>query len=110
MFETGRETTSYNFGQQYEKNYGINPMWIIHNSTSVHESFVNFNLKKCAKDVRTYDFTTLYTSIPHTKLRKELRWVIKEAFRSSKHSFISVYKHNATWTNNIIYLAEICSF
>ena len=87
-------------GRQYEKNYGINPMWIIHNSTSVHESFVNFNLKKCAKDIRTYDFTTLYTSIPHTKLRKELRWVIKEAFRSSKHSFISVYKHNATWTNS----------
>ena len=87
-------------GRQYEKNYGINPMWILHNSTSVHKSFATFNLKKEAKDIRTYDFTTLYTSIPHRQLRKELRWVIKEAFNSSKHSFISVYKHNASWTNS----------
>ena len=79
-------------GRQYEKKYGLNPMWIIHNSTSVHQSFANFNIKKDAKDVRTYDFTPLYTSIPHRKLRKELRWVIKEAFRSSKHYSISVQK------------------
>ena len=87
-------------GRQYEKKYGINPMWILHNSASVHQSFANFNLKKDAKDIRTYDFTTLYTSIPHRQLRKELRWVIKEAFNSSKHSFISVYKHKASWTNS----------
>ena len=56
-------------GRQYEKNYGINPMWILHNSASVHQSFANFNLKKDAKDIRTYDFTTLYTSIPHSFAR-----------------------------------------
>ena len=89
-----------NIGRRYENNYGINPMWILHNSTSVHRSFANFNLKKDAKDIRTYDFTTLYTSIPHRRLRKELRWVIKEAFKSSKHSFISVYSHYASWTNS----------
>ena len=87
-------------GRQYEKNYGINPMWILHNSAFVHQSFANFNLKKDAKDIRTYDFTTLYTSIPHGQLRKELRWVIKERFESSKRSFFSVYKNNASWTNS----------
>ena len=46
-------------GRQYEKNYGINPMWILHNSSTVHQSFADFNLKKNAKDIRTYDFTTL---------------------------------------------------
>lgn len=86
--------------RQYEKNYGINPMWIIQTSRSVHQSSATFNLKKDARDIRTYDFSTLYTSIPHFQLRKQLRWVIKEAFKSSKYSFISVYKSNASWTNS----------
>ena len=47
--------------------------------------------------MRTYDFSTLYTSLPQKQLRKELRWVIQEAF---KLSYISVYKHNATWTDS----------
>ena len=81
--------------RQYEKNYGINPFWILHSSKDVQQSFATFNHKGNAKDVRTYDFSTLYTSIPHNKLRKELRWVIKEAFKSSKKSFISVYKNDA---------------
>ena len=86
--------------RQYEKNYGINPMWIIHKSQSVHRSTATFNRKKSAKDIRTYDFSTLYTSIPHKQLRAELRWVIKEAFKNSKYSFISVYKNDARWTNS----------
>jgi len=86
--------------RQYEKNFGINPMWIIHTSQSVHYSAASLNHKKRAKDIRTYDFSTLYTSIPHRQLRKELRWIIKEAFKSSKYSFISVYKHDARWTNS----------
>lgn len=85
--------------RQYEKNYGINPMWTIHTSQDVQRSTASFNLKKDARDIRTYDFSTLYTSIPHKQLRKELRWVIREAFKSSKYAYISVYKTNASWTN-----------
>ena len=86
--------------RRYEKSHRINPMWIIHNSSSVHMSAANFNRTKTASDVRTYDFTNLYTSIPHNDLRIQLRWVIKEAFKSSKYSFISVYKNDARWTNS----------
>ena len=85
--------------RQYEKNHGINPMWIIHNSQSVHSAAATLNHLKAARDIRTYDFSTLYTSTPHEKLRKELAWVIRKAFHSSKHTFISVYKNDARWTN-----------
>jgi hypothetical protein len=74
-------------------------MWIIHTSQAVHQSTATFNHKKAAEDIRTYDVSTLYTSIPHKQLRTELRWVIKEAFKSSKYSFISVYKNDARWTH-----------
>ena len=52
------------------KNYtGYNLFWIVDNSLSVHKL-----LKQCdtkAKNLVTYDFT-LYTSIPHDKLKTQM--------------------------------------
>ena len=86
--------------RRYEKNYGVDPMWIIHNSKSFHSKAAKVNRKKEARNVRTYDFSTLYTSIPHKKLKSKLAWVISEAFKSSKHKFISIYQSDARWTNS----------
>ena len=52
------------------------------------------------RNVRTYDFSTLYTSIPHKQLKAQLSWVIREAFKSSKKSTISVYSTHASWTDS----------
>ncbi len=86
--------------RRYFTQHGINPMWIIHNSTSVHKNIATLNRKKECNDIRTYDFSTLYTSIPHTLLKRHLSWVITTAFKSSKKSFISVYNNSAAWTNS----------
>ena len=75
-------------------------MWIIKNSTSVHEKIAPFNRAKNCKSVRTYDFSTLYTSIPLKKLKTQLSWVIKEAFKSSNKKYISIYPNSAGWTNS----------
>ena len=64
----------------YFRNHGINPMWILNNSTSFHKLSATVNRKRNARNVCTYDFTTLYTSIPHQKLKSKLSWVIKTAF------------------------------
>jgi hypothetical protein len=53
-------------GKRYFTNHGINPMWIINNSTAVHNMIADLNSKKQVRNIRTYDFSTLYTSIPHT--------------------------------------------
>ena len=55
---------------QYEN--GINPMWIIKNSTSVHKKIAPYNRLRNCRSVRTYDFSTLYTSIPLKKLKTQL--------------------------------------
>lgn len=86
--------------QRFSNNYGINPMWILHSSTSVHDMAADFNRKMKARNVRTYDFSTLYTSIPHKQLKAQLSWVIREAFKSSKKSTISVYSTHASWTDS----------
>ena len=59
-------------GKRYFTNHGINPMWIIDNSTAVHSMIADLNRKKQVRNIRTYDFSTLYTNIPHKQLKTRL--------------------------------------
>ena len=43
---------------------GVNNMWIVKNSTSLLSSLDQLDVR-AATSVQTYDFSTLYTSIPH---------------------------------------------
>jgi hypothetical protein len=86
--------------KKYHTYHGVDPMWIIHNSTAVHEMVASFNRQKKCVRIDTYDFSTLYTSIPHLKLKQRMSLVIKKAFKSSKKEYISVYKNSAGWSDN----------
>jgi hypothetical protein len=86
--------------RKYEKEYNVNLMWIVHNTKAVHENIATFNRKKDCNNIRTYDFSTLYTAIPHTKLKRQLSWVIGDAFKTSGKKYISVYKNSAGWTDS----------
>ena len=71
--------------------------WIVDNSLSVHKI-----LKQCdtkAKNVATYDFSTLYTSIPHKKLKIQISWVIEKAFKGMNKKYIKINKFCARWSN-----------
>ena len=87
------------FCKFYFHRYGFNPYWIISNSTEVFKCASHFNQKSKCKNIRTYDFSTLYTKIPHKLLKQSLTWIINKAFEISKKNFISVYSRNAKWTN-----------
>lgn len=58
-------------------------------------------MKQCnqnnnVQSVSTFDFKTLYTSIPHEKLKRMLASVVKAAFASRKKNYISVKGKKAT--------------
>ena len=55
-------------------------MWILKNSK---ELFYNFNSNSLTSvgSIKTYDFSTLYTNIPHSKLKSRLAELIRNAFR-----------------------------
>jgi hypothetical protein len=76
-------------------------MWIIDNSQPVLDQVDNFNhdLFYKVNNINTYDFSTLYTNIPHKNLKKEIMWVIEKAFYNDKKKYIYVnnYNDNATW-------------
>ena len=80
------------------KNYtGYNLFWIVDNSLSIHKL-----LKQCdtkAKNLVTYDFSTLYTSIPHDKLKTQMSWVIEKAFTGMNKKYMKINKFCARWSN-----------
>ena len=73
---------------------GVNRMWVIDNSQNVLNQIDNFNhdIKYKVNNVNTYDFSTLYTNIPHKDLKKQINWVIEKAFYNDRKKFIYVHK------------------
>ena len=65
----------------------------------MHKQIATLNRKKGCNNIRTYDFSTLYTSIRHKQLKSRLKCVIQGAFKSSNREFISVYNTRAGWTD-----------
>ena len=74
---------------------GINAYWIINNSSKVHKMIGMSNTSKDVKNLNSYDFSTLYTAIPHTKLKKAMKSIICRAFEGKGKRCISVYSTQA---------------
>ena len=55
--------------------------------------------KATVSNVKTYDFSTLYTSIPHSKLKTAIAWTIKKAFLGRGKKYIHVYKTRTCWSD-----------
>ena len=74
-------------------------MWNIDNNTLPLSTITELSETKTAKTVHTYDFSTLYTNIPHDDLKVKMRWIVDKAFHNnSKHCmYVSNYRNSATW-------------
>jgi hypothetical protein len=64
--------TSYSRG-------GVNQMWILKNSKDLLEYIQSRSLSSC-NSIKTFDFSTLYTTIPHSKLKDKLRELVQLCF------------------------------
>ena len=74
------------------KNTGINCFWIVDNSQQVINILRDINTSAKAKHFDSYDFSTLYTSIPHGSLKANIQTLIEEAFKVRGASYISLSK------------------
>ena len=61
-------------------------MWILKNSTNLLSSLSHLEVHR-ATSIQTFDFSTLYTSIPHDLLKSRMNSIINNAFK---------YKNGAT--------------
>ena len=64
---------------------GVNNMWILKNSTSLLSSLDQLDVRT-ATSVQTFDFSTLYTSIPHDILKSIISNLLHNAFRKKDGS------------------------
>jgi len=87
-------------------------MWIIDNNTPVLERISEYNSRetKCdkPKNINSYDFSTLYTNIPHENLKKQFKWILEKAFFNNSKKSIYVGNYKATWykQNNALILDQ----
>ena len=63
---------------------GTKRWWIIGNNQDVLKIINEINETSHAKSVTTYDFSTLYTKIPHNSLKEALTVIIEKCFANSK--------------------------
>ena len=59
---------------------GVNNMWILKNSTNLLSSLGHLGVRK-ATSIQTFDFSTLYTSIPHDLLKSRMNSIRNNVFK-----------------------------
>ena len=78
---------------------GVKTFWTVQNNKPVIDSINKLNKRNKACRVSTFDFSTLYTKIPHNKLLHVLNNLIDFCFNGGGKSFIAVDRYSAKWVD-----------
>ena len=76
---------------------GLKQFWCIDNHNEVLNTLDRLNKKRGARSIATYDFSTLYTTIPHNKLIDVLSKIVDSVFNDSTRIYICEGKKTAYW-------------
>ena len=79
---------------------GVNCFWIVDNSQQILNRLRKTNYFSPAKHFDRFDFSTLYTSIPHDSLKMTLTSLVMETYRVRGNKYVVVDKYgNACWSD-----------
>ena len=91
-----RQTKNFHLKSKFEQNY--NKFWVVENADPIINALNEINKKGTAKDISTFDFSTLYTNIPHDKLLERLDRLVDFAFKGGDKNYINIsWKGYAYW-------------
>ena len=81
---------------------GINRMWVCDNNQSILSTMDATNNRHQARNIATYDFSTLYTKINLTNLKERLKWCTAKAFKGGNNTSINVsdQQSHVKWGEN----------
>ena len=68
----------------------IKGYWLIQNSEEVSDLVSKANSKGDVTSIKMYDFSTLYTNLPHTELKKRIPKLVRESFEGLDKKYISL--------------------
>ena len=69
--------------------------WVIQNNEDVLKSISKISRRYSARSINTYDFSTLYTKIPHQKLLEVLNELVDFCFKGGTHEQLSLTNSGA---------------
>ena len=83
---------------------GVSRNWIILNNKPIIDAIESINENGIARNIQTFDFSTLYTNLEHKDIKEALIFIIKLAFRNrkskSESKYISVYDKSSNWVSS----------
>jgi hypothetical protein len=83
-------------------------MWILKNSKDLLDKLKS---RSCSQvfSIKTFDFSTLYTTLPHDKLKTRLKETIHKAFSHRNYgSKFALLGYNSTYFSNKIQKGKTC--
>jgi hypothetical protein len=84
---------------------GVNQMWILKNLKELLENFKSHDFSKI-DSIKTYDFSTLYTTISHNKLKSRLFQIIENCFLNEngtrEYKFLVIGKQDIYFVRTIL--------
>jgi hypothetical protein len=87
---------------------GINHMWISENSKDLLDNLKSRSFSQ-ASSIKTFDFSTQYTTLSHDKLKTRLRETIHKAFSHRNYgSKFVVLGYSSTYFSNKIQKGKTC--
>jgi hypothetical protein len=83
-------------------------MWILKNSKDLLDNLKSRSFSKISS-INTFDFSTLYTTLPHDKLKTSLKETVHKVFshRNDGSTFV-VLGYNSTYFSNNIQKGKTC--
>ena len=82
---------------------GVYNMWILKNSTNLLSSLAHLGVRK-ATSIQTFDFSTLYTFIPHDLFKSRMNNIVNNAFKhkngATRYTHIKVGRNKSYFTND----------
>jgi hypothetical protein len=83
-------------------------MWILKNSKDLLDNLKSRSFSHVSS-IKTFDFSTLYTTLPHDKLKTRLKETIHKAFSHRIYgSKFVVLGYNSTYFSNKIQKGKTC--
>ena len=74
---------------------GLKCYWIIDNSIEFLNDIENLS----TNHLESYDFSTLYTMLPHNRIKEALGNIFRKVFTRESKTYINVYQHKAYFSN-----------
>ena len=87
-----------NFCNKCFENTGINYFWSVKNSLEVLDKLRSVQVPYTSVD--SYDFSTLYTTLPHALIKQKFSYLIKWSFEKSGCNFICCNSIKAFFSND----------